>query len=78
MLERGAQSSHLAGDVVEAEPMAQLLGHSITYRIAVGPRAKVARYLRCKRCRRAMRMNRSVIRWATWLDFHFGDAGETG
>jgi hypothetical protein len=38
LLERDAESSYLAGDDGEAGPMDQLLGHSITYRIAVGPR----------------------------------------
>ncbi len=37
LLERDAQHSYLAGETVEADPMDQLLGHSITYRIAVGP-----------------------------------------
>jgi hypothetical protein len=32
-----AENSYLAGDVLEAGPMDQLLGSSITYRIAVGP-----------------------------------------
>ncbi len=32
MLERDAESSYLAGAAVEAGPMDQLLGHSITYR----------------------------------------------
>jgi ribosomal protein S27E len=36
-LMRDAENSYLAGDEVEAGPMAQLLGSSITYRIAVGP-----------------------------------------
>jgi hypothetical protein len=36
LLERDAESSYLAGDDGEAGPMDQLLGHSITYRIAVG------------------------------------------
>ena len=38
LLERDAENSYLAGEAVEAGPMDQLLGHSITYRIAVGPR----------------------------------------
>ena len=38
-LERDAERSALSGDVVDAEPMAQLLGHAITDRIAVGPHA---------------------------------------
>jgi hypothetical protein len=37
LLERDAENSHLAGDALEAGPMEQLLGSSITYRIAVGP-----------------------------------------
>jgi hypothetical protein len=36
-LERDAENSYLAGDELEAGPMAQLLGASITYRIAGGP-----------------------------------------
>ena len=39
LLERDAQNSYLAGDAVEGEALNQLLGHSITYRIAVGPHA---------------------------------------
>jgi len=37
LLERDAENSYLASDAVEEDPMNQLLGHSITYRIAVGP-----------------------------------------
>jgi hypothetical protein len=37
LLERDAENSYLAGDCLEAGPMEQLLGSSITYRIAVGP-----------------------------------------
>ena len=37
LLERDAQNCYLAGDELEAGPMSQLLGSSITYRIAVGP-----------------------------------------
>ena len=37
VLEREAENSYLAGDDLEAGPMDQLLGSSITYRIAVGP-----------------------------------------
>ena len=39
LLERDAENGYLAGDAVDEDPMAQLLGHSITYRIAVGPQA---------------------------------------
>ena len=35
--ERDAENSYLAGDPLEAGPMEQLLGSSITYRIAIGP-----------------------------------------
>jgi hypothetical protein len=38
-LERDAENSYLASDAVTGGPMDQLLGHSITYRIAVGPQA---------------------------------------
>ncbi len=36
LLERDAQQSYLAGESMETDPMDQLLGHSITHRIAVG------------------------------------------
>ena len=32
-----AENSYLSGDAVDDGPMSQLRGHSITYRIAVGP-----------------------------------------
>jgi len=38
-LEQDAENSYLAGDAVDKDSMAQLLGHSITYQIAVGPQA---------------------------------------
>ena len=37
LLERDAENSYLASDTVDEDPMTQLQGHSITYRIAVGP-----------------------------------------
>ncbi len=37
LLERDAENSYLAGDAVDEGPMNELLGHSITYRIAVDP-----------------------------------------
>jgi hypothetical protein len=37
LLERDAENSYLTGDGLEAGPMEQLPGSSITYRIAVGP-----------------------------------------
>lgn len=37
LLERDAENSWLAGDTGEDDPMSTVLGHSITYRIAVGP-----------------------------------------
>jgi hypothetical protein len=40
LLERDAENSYLATDSVEDDPMTPLLGHSITYRIAVGPQAR--------------------------------------
>ncbi len=39
LLERDAENSYLASDAVDDDPMKELLGHSITYRIAVGPQA---------------------------------------
>ena len=39
LLERDAENSYLSGDGVEGGRLDQLLGHSITYRIAVGPHA---------------------------------------
>ena len=39
LLERDAETSYLALDAVDEDPLNQLLGHSITYRIAVGPQA---------------------------------------
>lgn len=39
LLERDAENSYLALEAVDDDPMNQLLGHSITYRIAVGPQA---------------------------------------
>ena len=39
LLERDAENSYLAWDGVDEEPMSQWLGHSIAYRIAVGPQA---------------------------------------
>jgi hypothetical protein len=39
LLERDVENSYLASDAVDDEAMTPLLGHSITYRIAVGPQA---------------------------------------
>jgi hypothetical protein len=39
LLERDAENSYLSGDAGEGGPLDQLLGHSITYRVAVGPHA---------------------------------------
>ncbi len=39
LLERDAENSYLASDAVDEDSMTPLLGHSITYRIAVGPQA---------------------------------------
>lgn len=39
LLERDAENSYLASDAVDEDAMMQPLGHSITYRIAVGPQA---------------------------------------
>ena len=39
LLERDAEHSWLAGEDLDQDPMSTVLGHSITYRIAVGPNA---------------------------------------
>jgi hypothetical protein len=39
LLERDAENSYLTYDETDDDPMTQLLGSSITYRIAVGPQA---------------------------------------
>ena len=39
LLERDAENSYLVADAVDDDAMNSLLGHSITYRIAVGPQA---------------------------------------
>jgi len=39
LLERDVENSYLSGDAVDDDPMTPLLGHSITYRIALGPQA---------------------------------------
>ncbi|HCI2555410.1 TPA: IS91 family transposase, partial [Pseudomonas aeruginosa] len=39
LLERDAENSYLAGEDPDEDPMSSVLGHSITYRIAVGPNA---------------------------------------
>lgn len=47
--ERDAENRYLASDAVNEDPMNQLLGHSNTYRIAVG-RRRGARYLPYTQC----------------------------
>jgi hypothetical protein len=37
LLERDTENCYLAGEAVDEDPMNQLLGSSITYRVAVGP-----------------------------------------
>jgi ribosomal protein S27E len=39
LLERDAENSYVSGELFEAGPLDELLDHSITYRIAVGPHA---------------------------------------
>ena len=39
LIERDAENSYLTTDAIFEDPMSQLLGHSITYRVAVGPQA---------------------------------------
>jgi len=63
-LERDAENGQLAGEGADAEAMDQLLGHSITYRIAVGRQQGRKVFTARRRCPPAM--SRSVIRWARW------------
>ena len=52
LLERDMESSYLSAEAVDDDPMAQLQGHSITYRIAVGTwPAAPRRAARCSRSR---------------------------
>jgi hypothetical protein len=43
LIERDGESAWLSGDPGEAGALDDLIGHSITYRIAVGPRAATSR-----------------------------------
>lgn len=53
LLERDAEDSYLASDTMDDDPLTQLLGHSITYRIAVG-------FLRCSLCKPCRPVNRKI------------------
>ena len=64
LLERDAENSYLAGDELEAGPMEQLLGSSITYRIAVGPQQGRKVFTLQRRCRRVR--SRSMTGSARW------------
>ena len=55
LLEREAESASLSELALDEAPMQGLLAHSITYRIALGPRAGGARCSRCRACPPAMR-----------------------
>ena len=55
LLERDAENSYLAGEDLEAGPMEQILGSSITYRIAVGPQRGRKVFTLQRRCRRVTR-----------------------
>jgi len=68
VLERDAENSYLAGDELEGGTMAQLLGLSITYRIAVGPLTKAARCSRYRCCRPVT--SPSITGSARWVGFH--------
>jgi hypothetical protein len=61
-LERDAEHSHLALDAADEDPMDQLLGHSITYRIAVGPQ-QGRKVFTFKPCLLAMPTTCSPIPW---------------
>ena len=75
LLERDAENSYLAGEAVESGPMDQLLGHSITYRIAVGPQAG-ARCSPCKPCRPAMEPFDDAVGKVAGFSLHAGVAAK--
>ncbi len=50
LLELDAENSYLSGDEFEAGAIEQMLGSSITYRIAISPQ-RGPRYSPCRRCR---------------------------
>ena len=64
-----AENSHLAVDAVDEDPMTQLLGHSINYRIAAGPQAGRNE---CKQLER-----RASLSWAQRLKLVFNIDIET-
>ena len=68
LLEQDAEQGYLTSDAVEAGPMDQLLGHSITYPQPWG-RNKATRCSRCKPYLPAIQATRSRIRWARWPAF---------
>ena len=51
LLVRDLENSCLAVDSADVSGVDDLLGHSITYRVALGPLSKAAKRLRCRRCR---------------------------
>ena len=53
LLVRDLENSFLTVDAPDGAGIDDLLGHSITYRIALGPLAKGAKRSPCKRCRRS-------------------------
>ena len=55
LLVRDFESSFLTLDPAEVSGFDDLLGHSITYRIALGPLAKAAQRSPCRRCRQSPR-----------------------
>ena len=67
LLERDAENSYLAGDAVDGAPLDQLLGHPITYRVAVGPHQgrKVFTLQTLPDCNEP-----SLTKWTRWRDFH--------
>lgn len=68
LLERDTEQFDPGNVLDEDDPMPDLVDHSITYRIAVGPH-RGARCLRCKLCRPAMRKMKRLAISATWAVF---------
>ena len=69
ILEQDCDNSYLNLDSLEYNPLRQMHGHSITYRIAIGP-SRARRCLPCRPCYRGKRMTGSP-RWPRPVDSAF-------
>ena len=70
LLERDVENSYLMFEQQEEDVMQQLYGHSVTYRIAVGPHQAV-RFSHCKPCsRRPAAMPLRMCSLSHWILLH--------